>query len=287
VLSQEEPKPEAATPPTLDRGAGGGEANQELRSGLTKQNAANDARRAVDPLPRGSRQAQNVDLTLSTEAEDFRETADGVLDVIDQQRGFVLRSNVSAGDPDVKGSEIGRATFELRVPARNLQATIAALSDLGNVVSRTDGARDITGRFNDARRRIATFTAAQNRLLRQLEEAVTPIEQESIRRRLAIVQAQLARARDDLAAAQQRVRLVPLSVTVTGDGASERDDGAWGIGDAFDDAKRVVTVAAGVALVSLAALLPLALLALVIAATRRAWVTREREKALDEGAERA
>jgi hypothetical protein len=206
--------------------------------------------------------------------------------VVDQQGGFVVRSNISAGDPDVRGAQAGQAQFELRIPVRRLPATIAALSDLGNVVSRTDGARDITGRFNDARQRIAAFTEARDRLLRQLAEAVTVTEQESIRRRLRIVAAQLANARDDLAAAEQRVRLVPVSVTLVGDGADERDDGAWGIGDAFDDAKRVITVAAGVALVSIAALLPLALLAIVIAATRRAWVTRQREQALDEGAER-
>jgi hypothetical protein len=227
-----------------------------------------------------------VDLSLSTEAEDFRDAADGVLDVVDQQGGFVVRSNVSGGDPDVKGAQVGQATFKVRVPARNLQATIAALSDLGNVVSRTDGTLDITKRFNDARRRIATFTAARDRLLAQLEDAFTVTEQESIRRRLRIVEAQLAHARDDLGAAQQRVRLVPVSVTVTGDGADQRDDGSWGIGDAFDDAKRIVTVAAGVALVTTAVLLPVALMAALFAAAWRAWITRQRERALDEGAER-
>ena len=57
-----------------------------------------------------------------------------------------------------------------------------------------------------AQKRIAALEETRQNLLRQLAEAVTVIEQESIRRRLAIVEAQLSAAEDDLGAAQQRVQ---------------------------------------------------------------------------------
>lgn len=230
--------------------------------------------------PNKRKVAQNVDLGLSTSPDDFRDAADGVLDVVRAHRGFVVRSNVSGGDPGVSGAKQGRANFTLRIPAGELSAAMGDLSDLGHVVSRSDGSIDITNRFVSTRKRIDALTATRNRLLQELGQAVTLTEQQSIRARLRIVQAQLASAHDDLARAQQRVHLVPVSVTITADSKAD-SGGAWTIGDAFHDAGRVLTVTAGVALVGGAALLPFALLAALGAAGRRQWVRRQRNRALD------
>jgi Domain of unknown function (DUF4349) len=225
--------------------------------------------------------AQDVNLALATAPEDFRDTADGVLDVVDDHGGFVLRSSVSGGDPDVEGAQAGRANFETRIPAGQLQAAIASLSDLGHVVSRTDGTKDITSRFNDAKRRIDTYTRARDRLLQRLEDATTETEHDAIQAQLRIVEAQLADAQDDLGNAQQRVQLVPVSVTVAADSSVTGDGGEWGISDAFNDAGKVLEVAGGVLVIGAAALLPIAILAFL------AWLVadrarqRARERTLD------
>jgi Domain of unknown function (DUF4349) len=225
--------------------------------------------------------AQSVDLGLSTAPDDFRDAADGVLDVVRDHRGFVVRSNVSGGDPRFRGSERGRASFTLRIPAGELSAAMGDLSDLGHVVSRSDGSVDITNRFVSARKRIDALTASRDQLLQELGQAVTITEQQSIRARLRIVQAQLASAHHDLARVQQRVHLVPVSVTIAADASAKTGGGAWTIGDAFHDAGRVLTVTAGAALVGGAALLPFVLLGAVAAAGRREWVRRQRNRALD------
>ncbi len=230
--------------------------------------------------PTQRQQAQNVDLDLSTAPDDFRDAADGVLDVVRDHRGFVLSSHVSGGDPGVKGAERGHASFELRIPAGELSAAMGDLSDLGHVLSRTDGTLDITDRFVSARQRIDALAAARARLLRELGEAATIEEQQSIRARLRIVERRLAAAHHDLARAQQRVRLVPVSVAITADEHADTG-GAWSIGDAFHDAGRVLTVTAGAALVGGAALVPFALLAALGAAAWRGWVRRQRARALD------
>jgi Domain of unknown function (DUF4349) len=230
--------------------------------------------------PNDRKVAQSVDLALSTSPADFRDAADGVLDVVGDHRGFVVRSNVSGGDPRVSGAKRGRASFTLRIPAGELSAAMGDLSDLGHVVSRSDGSVDVTNRFVSARKRIDALTAARDQLLQELGQAVTITEQQSIRARLRIVQARLADAHHDLARAQQRVHLVPVGVTIAADATAETG-GAWTIGDAFHDAGRVLTVAAGAALVGGAALLPFALLGGVAAAGRREWVRRQRNRALD------
>jgi hypothetical protein len=226
------------------------------------------------------RQARNVDLELSTAPDKFRDAADGVLDVVRDHRGFVVSSHVSGGDPGVKGAQRGHASFELRLPSGELSGSMGDLSNLGHVVSRSDGTHDVTKRFVSARKRIDALTASRDRLLRQLGTAATITEQQSIRARLRIVEARLSAAHRDLAKAQQRVHLVPVSVAITAD-AHAASSGAWTIGDAFHDAGRVLTVAAGVALVGGAALLPLALLISLTAAGWRGWVRRQRARALD------
>jgi hypothetical protein len=228
--------------------------------------------------------ARRVDLALSTSPERFRDAADGVLDVVRDHRGFVVRSNVSGGDPDAPRSQLGHGSFTLRIPAGELGAALGDLSDLGHVVSRTDGTQDITSRFVSVKKRIASLEKARQNLLRQLADATTVTEQESIRRRLEIVESQLSAAREDLGSAQRRVHLVPVSVTIDADRAlaDGGDDGGWGLGDAVDDAGKVLAVTAGVLLVSAAVLGPLAILAVLIWLGVRALIRLRRERALDQ-----
>jgi hypothetical protein len=245
--------------------------------------AATAAPSAAEVGPGHRKVAQKVDLSLSTAPEDFRDAADGVLDVVSDHNGFVVSSSVSGGDPGVPGAQPGRADFRLRVPARELPAALGALSDLGHMVSRTDGTQDITGRFVSAKQRIADLSKVRQHLLDELADATTRSEQQSIKARLRIVQAQLDDAQRDLAGAQQRVSLVPVGVSIASDsqvGATD-EGGGWGIGDAFHDAGDILTVMAGVALVSLAILVPVALIAAAAYALYALTVRRQRERALD------
>jgi hypothetical protein len=238
---------------------------------------------AADVGPGHRKVAQKVDLSLSTAPEEFRDAADGVLDVVSDHRGFVVSSSVSGGDPGVPGAQPGRADFRLKIPAHELPAALGALSDLGHVVSRTDGTQDITGRFVSAKQRIADLSKVRQHLLDELADAVTTTEQQSIKARLRIVEAQVDDAQGDLASAQQRVSLVPVSVSIASDsevGATD-EGGGWGIGDAFHDAGDILTVMAGVALVSLAILVPVALIAAAAYALYALTVRRQRERALD------
>jgi hypothetical protein len=267
----------STTAPSVSASRGGGrfssgEAQRESRANLP------GAAAVAGPAQR--QEARNVDLELATAPGDFRDAADGVLDVVRDRHAFVLSSHVSGGDPSVEGAERGRASFDLRIPAGQLSAAIGDLSDLGHVVSRTDGTHDITKRFVSDRKRIDDLTTERDTLLRQLGEAPTIAERQSIRARLRIVGSQLATARKDLAAAQQRVHLVPVGVTIVAD-ENAASGGAWSIGDAFHDAGRVLTVTAGAALVGGAALVPFALFAALGVGVWRGWVRRQRSRALD------
>jgi hypothetical protein len=291
------PQP-APDQPVAEEPAGGAPAGSEAKGGgnvdRLEQNLPRDrvalgyaqaGKRSASQVPLARRKiARRVDLALSTSPERFRDAADGVLDVVRDHRGFVVRSSVSGGDPDAPRSQLGHGSFTLRIPAGELGAALGDLSDLGHVVSRTDGTQDITSRFVSVKKRIAALEKARQNLLRQLADATTATEQESIRRRLEIVESQLSAAREDLGTVQRRVHLVPVSVTIDADQALAGDDGAggWGLDDAVDDAGKVLAVTAGVLLVTAAVLGPLAILAVLIWLGVRAVTRLRRERALDQ-----
>ena len=107
-------------------------------------------------------------------------------------------------------------------------------------------------------------------------------EQDSIKARLQVVENQLASARDHYGHVRDRIRMVPVSVEIRGQaGVDSGGGGGWGIGDAFGDAGRVLTVIAGVLLISAAVLVPLGLIGAVAWMTARALIRRRRESALE------
>src|SRR5215218_3573728 len=248
------------------------------------------------PLAAGSpahrKVAQNADLVLSTEPQDVRDVADGVVGVVDKYHGFVVSSNVTSGrtptpvpleQGDTRGarSQAGSGTFELRIPAQNLQAALGDMSKLAHVTSRTEGTVDITRRFNSAKAQVEDLETQRTNLLKQLADAFTIEEQESLRARLTIVENELADAKDKLGHVQQRIHLVPVNVEIRGERGVDAGGGGWGIDDAFGDAGRVLTVIAGILLISAAVLAPLGLIGAVAWITARAVIRRRREDALE------
>src|SRR3954470_5860349 len=145
--------------------------------------------------------------------------------------------------------------------------------------SSTGGAATTSMRMSPACCAIARPRA---HLLRQLADALTLTEQESIKARLAVVENQLADARDHYGHVQQRIHLVPVSVEIRGQaGVDAGGGGSWSIGDAFHDAGRVLTVIAGILLISAAVLAPLGLIGGLAWITARAVIRRRREDALE------
>jgi hypothetical protein len=218
-------------------------------------------------------QEQSASLTLSTDAGAVRDVADGVVDVTDRYGGFVVSSNVTSGDADR-----ARATFDLKIPALHLQAALADLSDLAHVQSRNEGSLDITKAYVTAGGRYKDDRAKVESLLRQLASSTDPNETASLRAQLRFARRELAAARAQLRELKSRAAFSTVGVAVVSDGDGA---GAWSIGDAADDALKVLQALGGAALVTLAVVVPLGavLAAIWFAATglRRRW----RESVLD------
>jgi hypothetical protein len=212
-------------------------------------------------------------LTLGAEAGEVQEVANGVVATTDRHSGIVTDSQVTS---DQGGA---RAAFTLEIPYRELDAALSDLSELGDVISRTEAGEDITASAVRARRDLAEVTERIREARVELIRADTRQERLIIRSRIRSLEATADALETRLNRVQRQGRFATVQVDVTSNGPDE-DDG-WTLGEALDDAGRVIEVIGGIILVSLAVLVPLALVAavawLIAARTQR----YRREQALD------
>jgi hypothetical protein len=221
---------------------------------------------------------RSASLTLAARPRDIDTVSAQIQDVTRQQRGFVVSSTVSSS------SGGGGGSFELRIPTRNLDAAMAALSRLGKVRERAQRSQDITAQAVSARSRLTDAKTERKSLLVQLGDAVTVAQTESIRARLKLVSSEIEQARAAVRRVSNRAAFSTVSVTLLADASAvvpgtEGDN--WTPADAARDAVRVLEVAAGIGLIVLALGVPLALLAVLAAVAARWTRRRRREHALD------
>jgi hypothetical protein len=89
-----------------------------------------------------------------------------------------------------------------------------------------------------------------------------------------------ARLRSRVARLHQRTDFSRVSLRIE-TGASASPGGAWGVDEALGDAGHILGIAAGVTVIGLAVIAPLALLCLLAWLAHRLWLRTRREHALD------
>jgi hypothetical protein len=180
----------------------------------------------------------------------------------------------------------GYASFQLSVPSSNLSATMSALSRLhgAKVVSRTDASQDITGEVGGAGRRLADARALRRSLLKQLAAATTTEQVDSLKIQIRDAEASISSDQTALNKLHGQVSFSSISVTInaaTLPVAPVSHGSTFSLGRSAHDAGRVLVVVAGVALIALAVLVPLALVAALAAWIGLAVRRRRREHVLD------
>ena len=264
-----------------DEGGGGGESAVSTSEELAAPRSRDDAAVAPPTRPGGDpssdprpirEEQQSATLTLAAPRREIDSVASQVAQVTAELGGFVKSSSISSN----RGGSL-----LLRVPTDRLDTAIQRLSRLGRVRELSRQSVDITSSVVSARERLRDARTERKALLAQLADADTVNETESIRERLEIVSREIAAARRALQRVNNRANFADVSVSLVPSRAGDDDSGAWTPADAFDDALRVLEVAAGVALLAAAVLLPVALIWLLAWLARRGISRRRRERALD------
>ncbi len=220
--------------------------------------------------------AASAQLTLAASPDDVQDVADGVVRVAHAHHGIIMSSSVS------HEGESAHADFQLAIPSAQLQATLDDLSGLAHVRADNEGQVDITAPYVHAKRDVAELEAKLASLKAQLESAQAigdTAGAAELARRIRILNFELGQARHRLDGLKRQARYATVAVSVVADRGAGA--GPWTFTDALHDAGKVLRYAAGIAVVSAAVLLPLAILALLVGLGWRAWVRRSREAALD------
>lgn len=256
-------------------------APQPSAGGTAQASAASAASPSPQPPGNGRKVVQSAQLALSAPANRIDAVAQEAFDVIGRENGIVDRSSVTAtGGPD------GYAQFELRVPSGSLGATMSALSSLryARVASRTDNSQDVNDRFVSVTHRLADDRALRTALLKQLAAAVTQQQIDSLNARIHDAEAAIASDDATISGLNRQLDFSRITLSIGARSIpvlASHGGGSFTLGKAAHDAGRVLTVAAGVALIALAAMVPVMLVGALVWWIAAAIRHRRREQALD------
>jgi hypothetical protein len=251
------------------QGAAGSQAAVERLGSATGPFASKAGHREVE---------RSAEIVLGADPADVGNEAAKVFEAVHVVNGIVLSSSIRDG-----ADGEARAEFELLIPAAKLGDALAAFSRIGEVRSRHEATQDITATTIGVGERLTESRARIDGLLDQLAAADTEAERSATEIELRAERRRKATLRSRLVGLHRRAHLSRVSLRIETGSATAADhsaNGSWGINDALDDALRILAIAAGVAVVGLAVVGPLALIALLAWLANHAWVRRRRERAL-------
>lgn len=215
---------------------------------------------------------RSAEIGLLADPADVDEDSAKVFSAVHDAHGIVLRSTTTTG------KDAG-AHFELLIPSARLGDALAAFSAIDEVRTRHEATTDITAPTAAVGERLQDSRAKIDGLLSRLAAAETESEAAAIEVELHEERGRAARLRSHLTKLRQRVAYTRVELRIEA-GASSSSGGGWGIDDAFGDAGHILGVAAGVTLIGLAVLAPLALLCLLAWLASHAWLRVQRGRAL-------
>lgn len=229
---------------------------------------------AAEPAAGRRAVERDAELVLIAQTDEIGEASSDVFAAVHAADGVVLRSSVEDSGTDAN------AEFELLIPSTELSDALSSLSQIADVRSRRESTRDITAPTSGAETRLADSRARIDGLVAQLasaeseeERAAVEAELRSERKYAAVLRAQLDQIR-------RRADFAEVSLRIESGAVGASGSAAWGVGDALRDAGRILAIAAGVAVVSLAVIGPLALILLLGWLAQRVWLRQRRERAL-------
>ena len=235
------------------------------------------------PQSNGRKTIQSAQLNLATAPSRVDDVAQEAFNVIGQENGIVNRSSVTQ-----TGSADGNAFMQLSVPSSALAQTMTKLSQLtyAKVASRTDNSQDVNNQYIQAKRRLADAQALRTSLLKQLANAVTTEQVDSLKAQIRDAERSISSDESSLAALNRRIAYSKISLTIFAGAQppvtpTHHGSSGFTLGKATHDAGRVLVVVAGVLLIGLAVLLPVAAIAGLAWWVGGMVTHRRRERALD------
>jgi hypothetical protein len=219
-------------------------------------------------------------LTLSTTPDRVQGITNRAITIVDQLDGYVQSSEIDQPD---KTRAI--ANLSLRIPSKDLDTGLARISKLANVQSRTQQTEDLTDQREALEAAVRDARADREGLRNRLEKATTDKERSRLRALVDQASRRVTRRTRQVNELGREVAYATVDLEIRGtkpSGATPADPGdRWTPGDAAGDAVRVLEVIAGVLVIVLAIILPIAAIGVLAWIVVRISTRRRRERALE------
>lgn len=152
---------------------------------------------------------------MSVETKEFDQTLDTIQKQVDALGGYIENMNTYNGSmySGYRGSR--DASLVMRIPKDNLDAFLEEISQISNVINRTDNVEDITLQYVDLESHRDALRTEQSRLLELLEQAETVEDIITIEDRLSDVRYQLESMESTLRTYDNQVDYSTVTVDIT------------------------------------------------------------------------
>ncbi|MDQ4058829.1 MAG: DUF4349 domain-containing protein [Actinomycetota bacterium] len=263
---------------------GGDDALEALDTGGTA------AELAPQPAPGGIGSIGQIDLTqsdsvfgspkvikngrveLEVERGEFQNGVNEVIDLAGRLGGTVKSTAI-----DDSGARRGNVV--VRIPSSRFEDALTQLKDIGNIESEYVDTQDVTDEFVDLQSRIRNARTAERVLVNLMADATTIGDTIKVQNQLERVQENIERMRGRLRVLNDQTSFSTLSVDVVEAGvAPPSEERAGTIAKAWDDAVEGFMGVIAAIIVASGVILPVAIMALIVALlVRRLWPRFERE----------
>ena len=221
---------------------------------------------------------KNASITLSAQPNEVEGVADRAIRIVDALGGYVETSEVT------RGSSSASAALTLKLPTADLDKGLAQISKLAHVSSRSQQAQDVTDQREQLESLVRDARADREGLRTRLAKATTDKERSRLRGLLDRATRRVTARTRDLNQLGAEVSYATVDLSIEGDrrsGAIADPDDRWTPGDALGDAGRVLEVIAGVLMIALAVLFPIAVIGLIALLIGRRLTRHRRLRALE------
>jgi hypothetical protein len=273
----------AAVPASAEKSAGRPQADSGSAGGSSAQKAPDAMSTPALAAPGLQRQARPVKkttaITLTTTPDEVQSVSDRAIAVVDSLGGYV-----DSSETNITGSR-AEATLSLRIPSDKLDDGLARLSKLAHVSARSQQTEDLTDQRAYLESRVRDARADRDGLRTRLGKATTDKERSKLRAQLDRATRRVTQREREVADLGREVAYGTVDLTIQGhkrSGAAVATPGdRWTPGDALGDAGRVLEVIAGILMIALAVLFPVAIIALLVWLANRGVTRRRRLRALE------
>lgn len=216
---------------------------------------------------------KNGQVELRVERDTFDEAVDEVYFLAQRLQGIVKSTAI-----DDSGE--GRGAVVIRIPSDRFEDALRELRDIGRVESQYVDTQDVTDEFVDLESRIRNARTAERVLLSLMDEVATIADTIRVQNQLERVQENIERMRGRLRVLDDQTSFSTLAVDVIEAGAPKEEDpeDAGALTKAWHDAVDGFLGVISAVIVASGVLLPVAVMALVVALlVRRLRPRLERE----------